>query len=236
MHKLNIDPWFVNQAKQTRNGRLNAYDTLEARKTALVVVDMQVYFVADGMPGCAPVARTIVPNINRLAQATRAAGGMVIWIQTEARPADPQDWANRKEATSPERWAKRQSLLAKSGDGFAIYPTCETLPEDKIAIKYRYSAFIPYPSALDALLRQYSIDTLLITGVATSTCCESTARDAAMWGYRTIMVSDGNADQTEALHNHTLGKFLVTFGDVQSTDELCMKLAGERRGVAVRHG
>ncbi|MCI0786208.1 MAG: hypothetical protein J4O09_07815, partial [Chloroflexi bacterium] len=41
-----------------------------------------------------------------------------------------------------------------------------------------------------------------------------------MWGYRTIMVSDGNADQTDALHNHTLGKFLVTFGDVQSTDDL----------------
>ena len=43
MHKLNIDPWFVNRAKQTRDGRLNAYDTLDARKTALVVVDMQNY-------------------------------------------------------------------------------------------------------------------------------------------------------------------------------------------------
>ena len=95
MHKLDIDPWFVNQAKQTRNGRLNAYDVLDARKTALVVVDMQNYFVADGMPGCAPEARTIVPNINRLARATRRAGGTVIWIQTEALIADPQDWANR---------------------------------------------------------------------------------------------------------------------------------------------
>ena len=84
MHTLNIDPWFVNRAKQSRAGRLNAYDTLDARKTALVVVDMQNYFVTDGMPGCAPEARTIVPNINRLAQATRTAGGTVIWIQTEA--------------------------------------------------------------------------------------------------------------------------------------------------------
>src|SRR3990172_7599562 len=57
MHTLNIDPWFVNKAKQTRDGRLNAYDTLDARKTALVVVDMQNYFVADGMPACAPEAR-----------------------------------------------------------------------------------------------------------------------------------------------------------------------------------
>jgi len=73
-------------------------------------------------------------------------------------------------------------------------------------------------------LRTHGIDTLLVTGVATSTCCESTARDAAMWGYRTIMVSDGNADQTDVLHNHTLGKFLVTFGDVQATDDLLAKL------------
>ncbi len=80
MHKLNIDPWFVDKAKQTRDGRLNAYDTLDAGKTALVVVDMQNYFVADGMPSCAPEARTIVPNINRLAHTTRMAGGTVIWI------------------------------------------------------------------------------------------------------------------------------------------------------------
>ena len=227
MHKLNIHSWFVNKAKETRDGRLNAYDTLDARKTALVVVDMQNHFVADDMPGCAPEARTIVPNINRLAQATRTAGGTVIWIQTEALIADPQDWANRKEATSATRWAKRQLLLARSGDGFPIYPSCAVLPEDKIAIKYRYSAFIPYPSELDDLLRKHGIDTVLVTGVATSTCCESTARDAAMWGYRTIMVSDGNADHTDALHNHTLGKFLVTFGDVQATNDLLAKLEGE---------
>jgi ureidoacrylate peracid hydrolase len=77
------------------------------------------------------------------------------------------------------------------------------------------------------MLRKLGIETLLVTGVATSTCCESTARDAAMWGYRTVMVADGNADQTDALHNHTLGKFLVTFGDVQTTDDLVAKLGCE---------
>jgi ureidoacrylate peracid hydrolase len=229
VHPVNIDSYFVNKAKQIRDGRINAYETLEACKTALVVVDMQNYFVADDMPACAPEARSVVPNINRLAQTVRTTGGTVIWIQTEARIADSQDWANRQEAMSAAGWAKRQTLLAPSGDGFPLYPTCEVRPEDRIAIKYRYSAFIPYPSELDGLLRTHGIDTLLITGVATSTCCESTARDAAMWGYRTIMVSDGNADQTDALHNHTLGKFLVTFGDVQTTDEVLAKLgSGEK--------
>ena len=224
MHKLDIDKWFLDKARAARGGRLNAYESLTAKKTALVVVDMQNYFVEDGMPSCAPVAREIVPNINRLAVATRAAGGMVVWIQTEGLVKQPDDWANRREATSAEGWARRQKLLAKDGAGFPIFHTCEVARQDKIAIKIRYSAFIPYPSPLEHILKAGGIDTLLITGVATSTCCESTARDAAMWGYRTIMVSDGNADSTAELHNHTLGKFLVTFGDVQSTDEVIAKL------------
>lgn len=231
MHKLNIDPWFIDRAKKTRGGRLNAYETLTPSKTALVVVDMQNYFVQDGMPSCAEEARTVVPNINRLAATVRATGGLVVWIQTEA-PSGPADWANRKEATSAEGWAKRQALLAPNGAGFPIYETCDVKPEDSIAIKYRYSAFIPYPSPLEKLLKDKGIDTLLITGVATSTCCESTARDASMWGYRTVMVSDGNADSTDALHNHTLGKFLVTFGDVQSTDEVVAKLTTGRSAAA----
>ena len=232
MHKLDIDPWFIAKAKSARGGRLNAYSTLTPKTTALVVVDMQNYFVEDGMPSCAPVAREIVPNVNRLAAATRAAGGMVVWIQTEGLVKQPDDWANRRDATSPEGWARRQKLLARDGAGFAIYHTCEVAPEDKIAIKIRYSAFIPYPSPLSDILKAGGIDTLLITGVATSTCCESTARDAAMWGYRTVMVSDGNADSTDALHNHTLGKFLVTFGDVQSTGEVVAKLAAGRNAKA----
>lgn len=229
MHKLNIDPWFLNKAKQSREGRLNAHETLEAEKTALVVVDMQNYFVAEGMPSYVPEARTIVPNINRLARAMRTKGGLVVWIQTEARNADPQDWANRKESVSTAGWAKRQALLARAGGGFPLYPTCEVLPGDKTAIKYRYSAFIPHPSELDKLLRAQGIDTLLITGTTTSTCCESTARDAANWDYRTIMVSDGTADHTDALHNHTLGKFILTFGDVQATDEVLARLGGTEK-------
>ncbi|MEE8516980.1 MAG: isochorismatase family cysteine hydrolase [Alphaproteobacteria bacterium] len=224
MPKLPIDSYFLDRAKAKRDGRVNAYESLVPSKSALVVVDMQDYFVEDGMPSYIPGGQAIVANINRLAQTVRATNGLVVWIQTEA-PADPEDWANRKETTSLEHWTRRQELLGKDGGGFAIYPACDVQPEDQIAIKIRYSAFIPYPSELDTLLKVRAIDTLLITGVATSTCCESTARDASMWGYRTIMVSDGNADSTDALHRHTLGKFLITFGDVQTSDQLIEKLA-----------
>lgn len=224
MHKLDIDPYFIDSARHIRGGRLNAYETLRGPRTALVVVDMQNYFVEDGMPSACPIAQDVTPNINRLARATREAGGMVVWIQTEALPDEAGDWLNRKEATSAHGWARRQRLLGKNGAGFPIWPACERAPEDKYALKTRYSAFIPYPSELEHHLKSAGIDTLLIVGVATSTCCESTARDASMWGYRTIMVSDGNADATDAMHNHSLGKFLVTFGDVQSTDEVIAKL------------
>lgn len=230
MHKIAIDRYFTDKALRAR-GRLNAYDTLVAARTALVVVDMQNYFVADGMPSCAPVAREIVPNVNRLAAATRASGGIVVWVQTEAPPATAGDWANRAEATNPESWARRQRLLGRGGAGFPIYAACDVHSDDPIALKTRYSAFVPYPCELGRMLEAHHIDTLLITGVATSTCCDSTARDAAMWGYRTIMLSDANADSTDELHNHTLGKFLTTFGDVRSTDEaVAMLRAGAEAG------
>jgi ureidoacrylate peracid hydrolase len=225
MHPVNIDPWFINRAKQLRDGRLNAYERLEASTTALVVVDMQNYYIADDMSDPVTEALTIVPNINRLAQATRSAGGRVIWIKTGA-PVPPHEWANLQEAMSASVWERRQAFLSESSEGFAIHSACRVMPEDKIAIKYRYSAFIPHPSELDTLLRRNAIDTLLITGCVTSTCCESTARDASMWGYRTIMISDGNADRTDAQHNQALGKFLSTFGDVQSTDDAIAKLEG----------
>ncbi|MCH7710782.1 MAG: cysteine hydrolase [Proteobacteria bacterium] len=224
MDELPIDPYFIERAKSRRGGRLHAYESLTPSESALVVVDMQDYFVKDGMPSPVSGGRAIVANINRLAQAVRAAKGLVVWIQTEV-PADPDDWASRREATSPEIWSRRRELLARDGEGFAIFAALDVRPEDPIAVKTRYSAFIPHPSELATLLKERGIDTLLITGVATSTCCESTARDASMWGLRTIMVADGNADQTEALHRHTLGKFLVNFGDVQTTDQLIGKLA-----------
>jgi len=55
IHTLKIDPWFVNRAKQSRDGRLNAYDTLDARQDRRSSsLTCRIIFVADGMPGCAP--------------------------------------------------------------------------------------------------------------------------------------------------------------------------------------
>jgi ureidoacrylate peracid hydrolase len=77
MHKVEIPSWVVERAL-ARRGRLHPFDGLDPARTALVVVDLQNGFMAPGQPAEVVQAREIVPNVNRLAQATRAAGGTVV--------------------------------------------------------------------------------------------------------------------------------------------------------------
>ncbi len=93
-------------------------------------------------------------------------------------------------------------------------------PGDLIVEKNRFSAFIQGSSNLADVLRARGLDTLLITGTVTNVCCESTARDAMMLNFRTIMVTDGNAAVTDEDHNASLCSFYLTFGDIMSTDML----------------
>jgi len=61
---------------------------------------------------------------------------------------------------------------------------------------------------------------VLITGCVTNVCCESTARDAMMLNFKTIMVSDGNAAANDQEHTNSLAAFYLNFGDVLTTDEV----------------
>jgi len=101
-----------------RQGRLSNHDRIDAVRTALVVIDMQNHFVAEGFPAEVPASRDIVPTINRLARAVRIAGGQVVWVQTTATGA-LEHWANHhKYMLTPERAAKRLASLDESADGF----------------------------------------------------------------------------------------------------------------------
>jgi len=90
--------------------------------------------------------------------------------------------------------------------------------------KTRYSAFIRGASDIEAQLRDRGVDTLIITGVATNVCCESTARDAMMLGFRSMMVADANAAPSDAEHSAALTGFFLFFGDVQFSEEIIDKL------------
>jgi ureidoacrylate peracid hydrolase len=206
-----------------RQGKFVSHETIDAARSALVVIDMQNYFVAEGFPLEVPVAREIVPNINRLAAAMRDAGGLVVWIQTTA-VGGLERWGNHHRYTlSPEGARTRLANLDEAAEGFKLYPALEPAPADPRVKKITYSAFIG-SSELDALLRRHGIETVLIAGTVTNVCCESTARDAMMLDYRVIMVSDANAALTDEEHAATLNCFLVAFGDVLTGDDVIQRL------------
>jgi ureidoacrylate peracid hydrolase len=73
-------------------------------------------------------------------------------------------------------------------------------------------------------LHAQGYDTVLITGTVTNVCCESSARDAMMLNFKTIMISDANAARSDEEHNATLGSFYAIFGDVLDTAFLIERL------------
>jgi ureidoacrylate peracid hydrolase len=219
-----VTPQSVKDRVIRRQGKLLSHDTIDAARAALVVVDMQNYFVAEGFAAEVPAARAIVPNINRMAKAMRAAGGAVVWVQTTAAGA-LEHWGNHhRYMLTPDRRQKRLTQLDEAHDGFKLFPALEPLAADLRIKKVKYSAFIAGSSDIDAQLKSRSIDTLLVTGTVTNVCCESTARDAMMLDYRVIMLSDGNASLTDEEHAASLNNFLIFFGDVMTTDEAAARL------------
>jgi len=231
MHTVSI-PRSITDRVIERRGREHAYDDLVPAKSALIVVDMQNAFMLPGVAhSLCPMAEKIVPNINRLAGAVRETGGTVIWIKTTFTEEALRSWSTYFEMVSPERVAKRIEALSADSKGHQLWSGLEVRPEDPIVEKNRFSAFIQGSSDLASVLRGRGLDTVIVTGTVTNVCCESTARDAMMLNFRTIMVTDGNAAATDEDHNASLIAFYLTFGDIMSTD---MLIACLRRNVRDR--
>jgi len=225
MHTLSIPQSVVDRVIE-RRGREHIYDNLDPARTALVVVDMQNAFMLPGVAhALCPMAEKIVPNINRLAQAVRETDGTVVWIKTTFTNDALRDWSTYFEMVTPQHGAKRVEALIADSKGHQLWADLDVRAEDVIVEKNRFSAFIQGSSNLAEILRQRGIDTILITGTVTNVCCESTARDAMMLNFKTIMVTDGNAAVTDQDHNASLCAFYLTFGDIMSTDTLVTCLA-----------
>jgi ureidoacrylate peracid hydrolase len=223
MHKIEI-PDSVIAGVLAQRGRLHRYDEIVGPRTALVVIDLQNVFMLPGMPVEVPAAREIVPNVNRLAAATRAAGGKVAWVKMTL-DGQQESWSTFFEG---ERRRDAFKALLRGSHGHALHAELAVKPNDLIIEKHRYSAFIQGSSNLDQILRGLGIDTVLIVGTLTNVCCESSARDAMMLNYKLVFVSDANAALSDAEHNATLGTILRVFGDVATTDEVIARLVPER--------
>jgi ureidoacrylate peracid hydrolase len=216
VHKVDIPKWAVDRVIE-RRGTAHPYADLDPARTALIVVDLQNGFMVDDVAhALCPMAVEVVPNVNRLAAAVRRTGGRVAWSKNTHDPA----WITMYAKMRPEKIAKRIESMSEGSTGHQVYPELEMKPEDMVVQKWRFSAFLPESSDLAVRLRAAGCDTVLITGTVTNICCESSARDAMMMNFHTIMVSDGNAALSDEEHNASLVNFYVTFGDVMDTDFL----------------
>ncbi|HEY4748463.1 MAG TPA: isochorismatase family cysteine hydrolase [Steroidobacteraceae bacterium] len=223
MHELSI-PTHVLERVIRRAGRPHPFDVIEPAKTALVIIDMQNYFMKPGFQGEVPMARKIVPTVNRLAAATRELGGHVVWVKntttgTRESWSVLHDWLQ-----TPDRRDRRYASMELGQEGYALWGELDVRPEDAQIVKKRVSAFIQGSSDIEAYLRGRGIDTLLIGGTATQVCCESSARDAMMLNFKVIMVPDALATYSDEEQNISLRAFYSNFGDLQTADQAITSL------------
>jgi ureidoacrylate peracid hydrolase len=200
-------------------GKAHPWRSMPADRAALVVIDMQNYFMAPSSQGEAATARNIVPSINRLAAAVRERGGSVFWVQTTTANTRSA-WSVRHELLLPERAEVRLRAMEPDADGFKLWPALEVLPEDERVIKTLYSVFVHGSSDLESRLRKRGVEHVLIAGTYTNVCCQASAQDAMMLNFRTIMVSDCNAGSSSEAHAAALNNFFEFFGDVLTVDEV----------------
>ena len=197
--------------------RIRPYNQHELKlnpgRSALLVVDMQVFFLDPASPTFTCGGEAILPNVARLAQAFRQAKRPVIFIRHVHHP-DHLDsgimgwwWSGMCLEGSPES---------------EVHPALAPLPGEKQVLKHRYSAF--YNTDLETVLRCLKVEDLVITGVMSNLCCESTARDAYFRDYRVFFLADGSGSVSEELHLATLLNLAFGFAYVTTTDSVLSQL------------
>lgn len=211
MHPISMPSWLPDRT-------MYHFPDISPATTALLVVDMQVVFVEEGQPATGPHSAAIVPNITRLARTVRDAGGVVAFTRhtvVDDGPGAMPAWQRERPAMARLEAFFRDGTREHDVDG-----SMDRQPSDIVLNKHRFSAFAHNSSTLHEELQARGIDTVIVTGVVTNCCCETTARDASMLGYKTFFVRDGNAALTDEEHNAALLTLGVIFADVRSTDEI----------------
>jgi len=219
-------PQHVIDRVMEKRGRLNVFDSFDPTKTAFLVIDMQNFFV-DGVQPCLD----IMPNINRLAGVVRDGGGLVVWVVlTVAESEDrPSLWPiYHDNFFTEEKMKAHKNGLTRGTEGHAIHKDLDVRDEDLISEKTRFSALVQGSSDLHDQLQARGIENVLVGGTLTNMCCESTARDAMMIGYRAIMVEDCNASRNREDHIVGLTSVYQSFGDVRSTDDVIENVLGAK--------
>ena len=157
-----------------------------ADKTALLIIDMQDAFLRPGSPVERPLGRDLIPKLNNLARACREKGILVIFTQHVFR-GDGSDVGLYREFLP----ASAVKSLTEGTPNVDLYPEIEQRRGDIMIPKRAYNAF--WGTDLDHVLRVNGIDTVIIGGLDTLLCCESTTRESRHRNYKVIFLSDGTA-------------------------------------------
>jgi len=193
---------------------------------ALVVVDVQNDFcdpqgsAATGGADLAMVS-AMVPRLEELIAAARAAGVPVVFVRTEHDPGnDSFAWVNRR---LEEPRAEVPQRTTRTGSWGAEFFRLAPLPGEPVVTKHRYSAFAG--TSLDLTLRTLGVSSVLVCGVATEVCVESTIRDGLFAEYLVTAVDDCCATYDAAAHAASLRAVATHFGVVTDSGRIAARWA-----------
>jgi isochorismate hydrolase len=195
-------------------GLLDEYDRgdygfrLDPPRSALIVIDMQDYFLDEGSHAFIPESKAILPNVKALIDSYRKNGLQVVF--TRHAHDDNED-----HGMLGKWWA---DVIMDGHPSSRITSELEPMESEPVIRKNRYSAF--QGTDLDAFLRARGIRSVVITGVMTHLCCETTAREAFMKDFEVYFVVDGTATQSEDLHISSLKTLAHGFAVPVTTDDV----------------
>ncbi len=215
--------YFISESIQTKSQELLA-SVEEARRrhadivfrpaeAALLLLDLQEYFLQESSHAFIPSAQAILPGIFRLAEAFSDAG----------RPVIATRHINTYENAG--MMAKWWHDLIRSKIAYSQYNTTITNKKIKTLKKTQYDAFHNTP--LEKKLRQRNTTQVIICGVMTHLCCETTARAAFMRGFAVFFTVDGTATYNEELHRASLLTLAHGFAVPVLIDELLEKMKSD---------
>ena len=194
-----------------------AFFRINRKTSALLIIDMQNAFLEPGTLLEAPSGRDIIARLAKLIEVCRELGVPVIWVRLDSNA--PYGGLLLDKYPS----LREQRVLFKGTHSFEFFPDLPAPRENEYHIvKHKYDAF--HGTDLNTLLRNIGADTLIITGVTTNCCCESTARSAFEHDYKVAFTSDGTAAFEARLHEATLDTVRELFGRVLSIAEVIREL------------
>jgi nicotinamidase-related amidase len=190
---------------------------------------MQNCFV-EGSPVAAPNGLEVLGRVNQLASRCRDAGILVIHARHVLRP----DGSNA--GILSEIPLIRQGMINQGSDSAAFHKHLVIDEKDIILDKPRFGAF--HGTDLELLLRSRGIDTIIVTGISTSVCCETTAREAAVRDFHVLFVNDATATfgvgdlSVEEVQKATCATIDFVFGKVVTVEEVMQTISGTNRWAA----